>query len=197
MVHRKKKKGLQNFNNILLACLIILTTSNCAKTSDPEPVNEEELITTVNVTFTNTSDPNDVIIASFEDLDGPGGNDGTITNPTFAANSTYNVQIEFLNKSVVPTDDITVEIEEEGVDHQIFYVVSSAIDTHLTYNDQDANGFPVGINCIFDLGDPGFGAMEVILVHLPIKSNSGVIEGDITNAGGDEDIHISFDVTIQ
>ena len=195
-MEKNNKKRFKQINLLLTMSLISLVIFGCS-TSDPEPVNEEELITTVNVTFKNTSDPNDIVIASFEDIDGPGGIDGKTTHPTLTANATYDVQIEFLNESVVPTDDITLEVEEEGDDHQVFYVFSSSLNVSLTYNDQDLNNLPIGLKCIFSVGDAGSGTMNAILVHLPNKSNSGVSEGDITNAGGDEDINISFDVTIQ
>lgn len=190
-------KKLQKINSLLLGFLIIFIAVSCSETTDPEEVNEEELITTVNITFTNTQDSNDVVMASFEDQDGPGGNDGITTNPTFSANTTYTVQIEFLNESVTPTDDITLEVEEEGDEHQVFYVMSSTLNISVAYNDEDVNSLPIGLNTTFTVGDAGMGTMDAILVHRPTKTNAGVSEGDITNAGGDEDINISFDVTIQ
>lgn len=190
-------KKLQKINSLLLGLLIIFIAVSCGETTDPDEVNEEELITTVNVTFTNTEDSNDVVIASFEDQDGPGGNDGITTNPTLSANTTYTVQIEFLNESVSPTDDITLEVEEEGDEHQVFYVMSSTLNISVAYNDEDVNSLPIGLSTTFTVGDAGTGTMNAILVHQPTKTNAGVSEGDITNAGGDEDINISFDVTIQ
>jgi hypothetical protein len=195
-MEKNSKKKFKQINLLLTMALISLVIFGCS-TSDPEPVNEEELITTVNVTFTNTQNANDVVIASFVDQDGPGGNDGITTNPTLTANATYTVQIEFLNESVSPTEDITEEVKEEGDDHQVFYVISSSLNIGVAYNDEDANNLPIGLNCTFTVGAAGTGTMETILVHLPVKTNAGVSEGDITNAGGDEDIHISFDVTVQ
>ena len=190
-------KKSQKINSLLFGFMLIFIAVSCSETTDPEPVNEEELITTVNVTFTNTEDSNDVVIASFVDQDGPGGNDGITTNPTLSANTTYSVQIEFLNESVSPTDNITLEVEEEGDEHQVFYVISSTLNLSVAYNDEDVNSLPIGLSTTFTVGDAGTGTMDAILVHQPTKTNAGVSEGDITNAGGDEDINISFDVTIQ
>lgn len=197
MEGRMKGKGFKLVVNVLLGCALVLIGYSCGTASDPEPINEEELITTVNVTFTNSVNPNDIVLASFQDLDGPGGNDGIVMNPVLSSHTVYNVEVEFLNESVFPTGNITVEVEAEGDDHQVFYITSSNLQFNLTYSDQDINGYPVGINSTVDVGASGTGTMEVILVHLPNKNNAGVSEGNIANAGGDEDIHISFDVTIQ
>jgi len=190
----KKKFRISTSYFTLLA--ISIFAYGCSA-SDPEPENEEELITTVNVTFTNSLDANDIVVASFEDIDGPGGDDGIATHPTLSANTTYNVTVEFLNESVTPTDDITVEVEEEGDEHQVFFVTSSGLNFEHAYLDEDTNGNPIGLNNTVVIGGESTGTMEVVLVHQPNKSNSGVSDGDITNAGGDEDVHVSFDVIIQ
>jgi len=43
----------------------------------------------------------------------------------------------------------------------------------------------------------GSGTITVILRHEPDKGASGVNDGDITNAGGETDIEVTFDVTVQ
>jgi hypothetical protein len=35
-------------------------------------------------------------------------------------NTTYSGAVTFLNESVTPVDDITVEVKEEGLEHQLF-----------------------------------------------------------------------------
>jgi hypothetical protein len=36
-------------------------------------------------------------------------------------NTTYSGAVTFLNESVTPVDDITVEVQEEGLEHQLFF----------------------------------------------------------------------------
>ena len=192
-----RKSVMSRLMKFLAIGAVVMFVNGCSNANDPEPVNEEELITTVNLTFTNTQNASDVVIASFQDLDGPGGSDGTTTNPTLSANASYTVEVEFLNESGTPVEDITEEVAEESDDHQVFMVTSGGLNLTYAYNDQDGNGLPVGLLGTATTGTASIGSLNVILIHLPVKTASGVQEGDITNADGDEDINVVFTVTIQ
>ena len=183
-------------SSIFAAIMLVVISMSCGS-DDPEPVNEEEVITTMNVTFTNTMDASDVVMAQFRDPDGEGGNDGTITNPTLSANATYTVTIEFLNETETPAEDITEEVAEEDDEHQVFYIAGTGLNFTYAYGDQDGNGNPLGLTGTATIGDAGSGTLDVVLVHEPAKDAAGVSEGDITNAGGEEDIRVSFTVTVQ
>lgn len=182
---------------LLVSAFMIALISVSCSSDDPDPVNEEELITTMNVTFTNTANSSDVVTASFTDLDGEGGNDGVKVNPTLSANTTYTVTIEFLNESETPAEDITEEVSEEDEDHQVFFIAGTGLEFTYAYGDQDGNGNPLGLTGTATIGAAGSGTLDVVLVHEPEKSASGVSSGDITNAGGEEDIRVIFTVTIQ
>ena len=54
-----------------LILLLISVTFACKKMKDPEPVNQEELITTVKLTFTKQGTTNATSVI-FRDLDGDG-----------------------------------------------------------------------------------------------------------------------------
>lgn len=183
--------------SILLSLLMVALVWSCDN-DDPEPVNEEELITTVNVTFTNALDASDVATATFSDADGDGGNAAIITNPTLRANTTYTVTIEFLDESD-PSDveDITEEIEEEDDEHQIFFVAASGLNFQYSYEDQDGDGNPIGLTGTATIGAVSTGNLVVTLLHEPDKSATGVSAGDPSNAGGETDVEITFNVTIQ
>lgn len=176
--------------------LAVLVFTGC-DSDDPDPVDEPELITTLNVTFTNTADASDVVTASFRDLDGEGGNDGVTTNPTLSANAAYTVMVEFLNEADTPAEDITAEVREEDEEHQVFFITGSGLNFTYAYGDQDADNNPVGLTGTATVGAAGSGTLDVVLVHEPTKSATGVSNGDITNAGGEEDIRVQFTVTIQ
>lgn len=181
----------------LLAGSLIL--SGCRKDEDDPvapapPVNEEELITTVRLTF-NTASFAEYKYMTFTDVDGPGGQAPVITADTLSADSIYDVNIEVLNESVTPPDDITAEILAEGAEHQFFFAVAGA-DLLFAYSDADVNGLPIGLLSACFVGVPGSGALTVTLRHEPNKSAPGVEAGDITNAGGETDIEVTFPVVI-
>ncbi len=67
----------------------------------------------------------------------------------------------------------------------------------VSYTDTDADGNPIGITTELITSDAGSGVLTVILRHEPNKGASGVSGGDITNAGGETDIEVDFDVNVQ
>ncbi len=157
--------------------------------------NEEELITTLRYTLSPTSGA--PIVFSFQDLDGDGGNSPVISNGTLEANTTYNGTIELLNDAAAPAEDITVEVAEESNEHQLFYT-TTASGLSIQYNDMDDNGKPLGLSTILTTGDVGEnGNLTITLRHKPNKSAEGVEAGIVDNAGGETDIEVTFQVTIE
>ena len=161
---------------------------------DNGPVNEEEVITTVTTTLTVGGQ---VITLTSRDLDGDDGPNAPVVTASgnLAASTTYSGAITFLNETQSPTGDITVEVEEEGVDHQVFYQLSAGLGT-ITYTDLDLNGKPIGLTFTLTTGNAGTGNLTVTLRHLPNKSASGVATGDITNAGGATDALVTYPVMV-
>ncbi len=155
-----------------------------------EPVNEEELITTVTVNYGGNS------TMTFRDIDGPGGDDPVITGATLQADTTYRLTTSFLNESATPAEDITAEVEEEGAEHQVFYR-TTGFDAEFTYEDADSLQQPLGLVVDFVTGEAGTGELEVTLRHQPNKGAAGVAGGDIANAGGETDVQVTFPVTIE
>ena len=157
------------------------------------PVNEEEVITTVSLTLTGGGQ---VIALTSRDLDGDGPNPPTVTaSGNLAPNITYTGAVAFLNETQSPAGDITLEVAEEGADHQVFYQLAAGLGT-ITYTDLDLNGKPIGLTFTLTTGNAGPGDLKVTLIHLPNKSAEGVATGDITNAGGATDADVSFPVNI-
>ena len=157
------------------------------------PVNEEEVITTVSLTLTGGGQ---VIALTSRDLDGDGPNPPAVTaSGNLAPNITYTGAVAFLNETQSPAGDITLEVAEEGADHQVFYQLAAGLGT-ITYTDLDLNGKPIGLTFNLTTGNVGVGNLTVTLRHLPNKSALGVTTGDITNAGGATDADVSFPVNI-
>jgi len=180
----------------ILGMFLMLSVFTACDSDDPEPVNEEELITTVELTFTNDNDASDVVSASFTDIDGEGGNDPIIDNISLMANATYTLTVRFLNEEETPAEDITEEVEEEDEDHQVFYVATGAEFTY-AYGDQDSNQNPLGLTGTVTTGAASNGTLQVILIHEPNKTAAGVRDGDPTNAGIESDIDVTFNLSIQ
>lgn len=169
---------------------VILTSCN----NDDDPVNEEEVITTVTTILTNGSN---TITLTSRDLDGDGPNAPVFSaSGNLTANTVYNGEVRFLNETVIPAENITVEVEEEGDEHQVFYQTPTAIGS-FGYTDFDINGKPIGLTFTFTTGNTGSGNIIVTLRHLPNKSAAGVSAGDITNAGGATDALVTYPIVIQ
>jgi hypothetical protein len=176
------------------AFLSILMASSCSNDDNP-PVNEEELITTVAVRFTGGGQ---IITLTSRDLDGDGPNAPVITQTggNFQNSTTYSGSVLFLNELENPVEDITEEVAEEAEDHQVFYQITNNLGTFV-YSDLDADGKPIGLIFNFTTSNSGTGQIQVTLRHLPNKSANGVANGEITNAGGETDVQVTFPVVIQ
>jgi hypothetical protein len=173
----------------LLASTLIF--ASCSDDDDtPEPVNEEELITTLTVTLDSGSD---TVVMQYQDLDGDGPDAPTVTvSGLLNANTVYDGSIVLLNETESPAENITEEVEEEDDEHQFFYTVGSGLNVATEYGNFDGNGNPLGTLFILNVGSTSSGGLTFTLRHEPNKPNSG-----LENAGGETDIEVTFDVTVQ
>lgn len=179
---------------LLLGSLVFF--SGCDDDEQPMPPNEEELITTLIYTLTPSTGGAPVVF-TFRDLDGDGGNAPVITNGTLQSGVTYTGAVSVLNESETPTEDVTEEIEEEDDEHQFFFAFGSGLNLTIAYNDADSDGNPLGLATTAVAGAASSGNLTITLRHEPNKTAAGVRDGDITNAGGETDIEVTFVVTIQ
>lgn len=183
---------------LILAMFAAVAIAGCKKDEDEPPAppaNEEELITTLRLHFTSANDVEHLLF-EFMDLDGDGGNAPMIVADTLSADSVYTLAIEVLDESGTPTDTITAEILAEDEAHQFFFQVSGANAT-VTYTDADADGNPVGLSTTWTVGAVSNGSVIVTLRHEPDKGAAGVSSGNITNAGGETDIEVTFPMVIE
>jgi hypothetical protein len=132
---------------------------------------------------------------NYQDLDGDGGNAPVLSLDTLLANTTYSGSIRLFNESETPAEELTAEVFDEAEEHQFFFSASG--NSSFAYVDQDNNGFPVGLAFELVTGEAGSEILSVTLRHQPDKGASGVSDGDITNAGGETDIEVLFDVIIE
>jgi hypothetical protein len=182
-----KKKSL---NSIIALAVLGLFVISCSDDDDPVAVDEEEVITTMNVTLTGSAS---TITLQSQDLDGDGPNAPVIDiSGNLSANATYTGTIELLNETESPAEDITEEVAEEDEEHQFFFTTSGAL-TSVVYNDEDADGNPVGLAFTLTTGDAGSGTLQITLRHEPTKPN----DGTLAEAGGETDIAQSFSITVE
>lgn len=198
---QNQEHSAMNINERLVLILLsgTMVVSGCKKEKDDPaapapPVNEEEVITTVRLTFQSMNNVEQKQF-TYVDLDGDGGGAPVVEADTLSADSIYAVTIQVLNESEDPAEDITAEILAEDEAHQFFFQPNGA-NLNVAYADADANGAPVGVATMWTVGAVSNGTITVTLRHEPDKGAPGVAGGDITNAGGDTDIEVTFPVII-
>ena len=172
--------------------LLLVTAASCSKDDDPLPeaVNEEEVITTMEITLTSGAS---VIILKTQDLDGDGPNAPVVTvSGNLAAGTTYDGVMKFLNELESPAENITEEVEEEDLDHQVFFTVGSGLDVTTEYSNNDSAGNPLGTQFKLTAGSASSGNLTFTLIHEPTKPNTG-----LASAGGETDIDATFSITIE
>ena len=176
---------------LLMGVAVLGTSCGDDDVENPNPPNEEELITTVILTFSPSAGTD--VVAIWKDTDGPGGNLPEIDEILLEESEDYDLFVQFLNESN-PTDveDITEEIKEEDDEHQIFYS-GTAEGTVVNYNyaDMDENGLPVGLSGTIDPLITGTGTFRITLKHLPEIKNAGSSIND-----GDTDIEVDFNLEV-
>jgi hypothetical protein len=184
-------------SKILVIAMLTILAISCKK--DPVTlVNESELITTVKLTLTDTAAPYTTYNFTWKDLDGDGGSNPTIDSIKIPNGKVFYASLLLLDESSTDVDTISNEIEEESANHQFFYQSTpSDVLTNFTYSSFDDDGKPLGSEFGFkSKGSFANGTLKISLVHEPNKSASGVASGDITNAGGETDVEVSFPVIV-
>lgn len=173
----------------LLVTGIVLT--GCDNDDPPTVVNEEEVITTLTATLTPAAGGAAITLQT-RDLDGDGPDIPVVTvSGNLAAGTTYTGSIVVLNETEDPAEDITLEVIEEGDEHQFFYTFAGLNATAVATNN-DADGNPLGTSFTLTTGAASTGTLTFTLRHDLKKPNTG-----LADAGGETDISATFNLTIQ
>jgi hypothetical protein len=171
---------------------IVLLNWGCSE-DNPAGPGEEELITTVILTFTEAGTSTQVTV-QWEDLDGDGGNPPVIGTLTLSAGKTYNGTIQLLNKEANPPEDVTAEVEDEAEAHQFFFTAEGGIAGRVvvTITDRDANNLPIGLQYTVAVtaGGAVAGTLNVVLSHYDQTPKNG------TDRSNETDIDIDIPVNI-
>ena len=178
----------------LLGLVLIAGLSSCKKDDDlvdvPPPVaNEEEVITTMTLLFTDAAGVQPDVTVTFRDPDGDGGLSYDIFDTIrLMNNTTYNMSITLLNETVNPSDDITVEVLAEDHDH-LFCFTPSFSNISILRTDSDGT-YEVGLQSQWTVGNVGNGTTQIVLKHQP-----GIKDGSCSP--GETDIDVTFVTEIQ
>lgn len=181
MSHMKK---LLPFALLFLLWTVVATTG--CKPDDPVDPNEEEVITKVQLTFTDSTNGSNTFDAIYSDPDGDGGN-APVRFDTIRLDSgtTYSMLISLYDESdpgnVV---DITDEVEAEASEHLFCYTVSG-VNVTVVRTDSDGT-FPIGIRTNWRAAMPSTGSVRVELRHQPDGTKDG------TCTPGATDVQLDF-----
>jgi hypothetical protein len=198
------------FLNVLIGLTALSSLAFLSSCDDDEPTKEDtpELITKATLTFTPTGGGTTVVVTA-TDPDGEGVQDIIVDDPiNLAVAKSYTLSIEMINELAAPTDpeyDITGEVEEEGDEHIFFFSWTNNVFTDpagngnvdsrsddVNYEDEDANGLPLGLETSWTTSAAASGKFRVVLKHQPnLKSaTSGYSDGET-------DLDIEFDINVQ
>ena len=191
--------------------LLLALLAACTDATNPDDLDEGEVITTVRLAFTPQGGGTPLEFAWTDpEMDG----DPVIDEITLSDAVDYDLSVAFLNEIQDPAEDITDEITDEAEEHQVFFTgtavegpasaVATAVVTQ-AYDDEDANGLPVGLLDTITTKGPGDGTFVVTLRHLPPESDTAVkvedLAEDVAAGGfaaipGDTDAQVEFDLQV-
>jgi len=155
-----------------------------------EPDDENELITSVTLTFAETGTTN-VSTFSYKDADGDGGNQPTkFDTVSLKANTSYTLSVQLLDESKTPVVDITKEVNEESFEHLFIYTPTPSSLLTYTYGDKDANNYPIGLTGKAVTIAAGTGKLKVQLRHQPGTKNG-------TTTPGSDDVNLDFNLKVK
>lgn len=176
--------------------MLIFSTLFAACEKDTAEENQEEVITTMKLTFVPVGGGT-TLTYQFDDPDGPGGTAPTKDDIVLATSKVYNVNIQLLNKTVTPADDITEEVKEEADAHRFYYETSPGSSITIAGLDNDPNGVPVGIKSTWTTGVAANGSLKITLRHYPaVPPNKAA--GDLVNSSkSNTDIEVIFNTKVQ
>lgn len=195
----------KTFLPFLLLCAT-LTMVSCSDDDTPEAENEEEVINEVTLTFTPAGGGT-ALTFTYLDPDGEGTAVAEQDDIVLAANTIYSLSLTLKNTVGDSDEDITVEVKEEGAEHQLFFAWTGALftsptglgnigagneDSPVNYQDEDDLGLPIGLQTVWETADPASGTFRILLKHQPdIKSETS------SSLDGESDIDLEWKITVQ
>lgn len=176
--------------------ILIFSTLFAACEKDTAEDNQEEVITTMKLTFVPVGGGT-TLTYQFDDADGPGGAAPSKDDIVLGTAKTYNVTVQLLNKTVTPAEDITIEVKEEADAHRFYYETSPGSNITIAGFDNDPNGVPVGVSSTWTTSSVANGSLKVTLRHYAAVPPNKAI-GDLVNSPkSNTDIEVVFNTKVQ
>ncbi len=205
----------------LLLLFFIATATSCKKKTkidDPEPTDEQELITHFMWVLTDSA-TNVSTTYSFIDPDGaggvaafygPGDSAGTQADSVIVLkdSTTYFGRVVLLNATASPVDSISNEVRDKGYEHMFFYnngsaavtnsdvpyAVKLANGTTIQYTDTDSGTPSRSIGLRTRIRTATAAKASKVPLQIVLKHQPGVKDG--TYGPGETDIEVNFKVKI-
>lgn len=180
----------------LFGASVLLLTS-CKKDDHDHDHDDEEVITTMRLTFTPVGSTNAVTF-QYDDPDGPGGANPTQDQITLAPNTVYNVSLQLLNKTKNPVADVTTEVQAEGQAHRFYYQVANGSNITVSDLNTDAAGLPLGITSRWTTTTAtNSGNVRVILRHYGGNPPNKAANDPADSPKSSTDIDVNFATRVQ
>lgn len=185
----------QSHSLLIIASALTLTffIGSCGSKESPQPEEENELITTIRLNFTENGTSTTQKF-EWKDTDGDGGNAPVSSRITLKSGRTYALEIEFLDESKTTADNKTAEIKAKGDEHLVVLTPTPSSLFSYTPNDKDSRNFPIGLSGTVTTGSINQGTLRVQLRHQPPVNGQPVKNGTVTP--GSDDVNITFDAVV-
>jgi len=183
-----KKESIFTHIGAILLLSVLPMVQSCK--DDDHNHDEGEVITTVQMVFTDSATSTVAGTFEFNDPDGPGGNPPQrLDTINLQSSKTYLVELRFIDASKNPAHDITHEIREEAKEHIVCFTDAGS---NITILRTDSDGtHPIGLSSRWNAPDVmGSGNVKVTLKHQP-----GVKNGQCEP--GDTDVEVEFPVRVR
>lgn len=197
-----------NHNKIYISilCIAVALLSAC-EADDPVKEDVPEMITQVNLIFT-PADGGAPVTATAIDPDGEGVQDIQVDGPVnLSADTEYILDIELVNGLAEPGTaeyNVTDEVSEEAEEHLFFFSWTDNLfsdpsgngnvdnrNDPVNYEDEDADGQPLGLKTAWTTGEATTGELRIILKHQP-----GLKSANSDANTGETDLDIRFPLII-
>jgi len=194
----KTMKKTKFYIGTFLSLAFLVSCSNDDAITLPPPIDDEEAITRVLITYTNLTDATDTVVLDWNDAnldEVVDAGEQTVTGE-FNANAVYNATIELFNmEEDFLEEDITAD--QAGIDAH-FFVYGTSLDFAMERASTDftrSDNNKLGVITLWTAGaTAATGDISIQLFHE--SPNVSDADGFGTAEGTDTDIDISFDVEI-
>lgn len=192
-------KTMKTIKFYAMAVMAIAMLASCDNDDDtPAPVEEEEAITKLVLTFTNQANSNDTVILTWEDTNEDEVVDASeqIVAGTFTPSGVYDAEIGLFNEDEDFLDE-DILADQAGIDAHFFVYATTLNFTMMRASDDEdrTDGNKLGVKTVWTAGTAGTGTISIELHHESPSVDDSTGFG--TAAGDDTDIDITFNAEIQ